>query len=1004
MNKLLIILLAIALFPFQAHAITAVPWLATSTTAGVITPAKVNGVDQNINILGNLTVSGTTTSGAIVSPIYSSGVCSGLAFQIGSYFNVNCTNGNVGIGTASPSAKLHITPASGNALLIDRVSGSPSIKAGASDGWLIMDSAGKSASINHYVTDNVLLARGGGNVGIGTTSPSAKLSVKGSGTGTGKAFSVADSADAEKFTVLDNGNVGIGTAAPTGNLHIQTGTVGAPNVAADELVIEGGATAGLSILGTTDSNIYFGDAADDNVGLIQYRHNDDFMRFYTNAAERVRIDTSGNVGIGTVSPAAPLNVASGVNSTTEGIRVSETTDSTNRYLSLSSSNITMTRQGGSGVSLDLTTSLSSGAWGTGGGAITFKPRESEAMRIASDGNVGIGTTNPAGNLDITTTGSTVPLVINKGSETSVRERLLTAKVSDDSTSSFFINNGTITNGAFAPVFGGYTESTTAWPIAFSVFVNSTADASDSANYGLIDFSAMRTTSGSDPLNGTLSSIQNRKLFTFRGGPLTSDIKMTVLANGRVGIGTASPGYSLDVAGQMNAESATFPVARYVRTTTATGGAFGTLTGISSGYHLITRTSSDMTDGFGGGLVFSTNDSDISGNNFIARIYARRDGADETGALEFMTGTNGDNTAMILRGDGNVGIGTTNPSTKLEVSGGTNNNFSINPTGSSLVATLGRTGTNRGAAFNLNTNGTLSWTFGTSDSDSAGDGTEFFIGQEGGGLNAGLWMETNGNVGIGTTNPAYKLHVSTSGGSDFITDVSSTAGISYIGTYGDNQINFVTNRSTPSGSTKMVIASSGNVGIGTTSPSAKLSVTGSGTGTGKAFSIANSSNAEKFTVLDNGNVGIGTSVPSYKTHILGGTAGAETTLLTIQSNFTDTDTISTLRFGNSTGATALAGTAEIAAHRTNTGTSGATDLVFRNSIGLSVTEKMRILANGNVGIGTTTPAMKLDVYGQIRATSPTKPTCTASLRGAIQYDESDDHFYGCRTAGWAQLNN
>jgi Chaperone of endosialidase len=61
---------------------------------------------------------------------------------------------------------------------------------------------------------------------------------------------------------------------------------------------------------------------------------------------------------------------------------------------------------------------------------------------------------------------------------------------------------------------------------------------------------------------------------------------------------------------------------------------------------------------------------------------------------------------------------------------------------------------------------------------------------------------------------------------------------------------------------MVIKSGGNIGIGTTTPQAKLSIKASGQTTGKVVSITDSNNAEKFTILDNGKVGIGTTTPSY----------------------------------------------------------------------------------------------------------------------------------------------
>jgi hypothetical protein len=146
----------------------------------------------------------------------------------------------------------------------------------------------------------------------------------------------------------------------------------------------------------------------------------------------------------------------------------------------------------------------------------------------------------------------------------------------------------------------------------------------------------------------------------------SDIYYTT---GNVGIGTSSPGVALDIAGQINATSSTFPVLGFTRETTLTSGAFTDATGIASAMELTTKTSGDMGDGFGGGIVFTLNDvTETSTTNYVARLYARRDGADNIGALQFFTGTNGLDPSMIIRGSGNVGIGTATPSQPLHVDG------------------------------------------------------------------------------------------------------------------------------------------------------------------------------------------------------------------------------------------------------------------------------------------------------------------------------------------------
>lgn len=290
---------------------------------------------------------------------------------------------------------------------------------------------------------------------------------------------------------------------------------------------------------------------------------------------------------------------------------------------------------------------------------------------------------------------------------------------------------------------------------------------------------------------------------------TSLTRMLIDLNGNVGIGTTNPAGKLDVWGS------TFPVGKFERSTTLTDGAFDTLNGIASGFLLKTSTTGNMGDGFGGGFIFATQDDTlITDTNYIARFYARRDGADETGMLQFWTGAGGNTPSMTIRGTGRVGIGTTAPSNLVHISGTDSNLLRIQSTSSNSAGIIfqGR-----------DTSGDILIRTATSDLTFFTNGSER------------MRITSAGSVGVGTTAPDVRLHVYN--GSFQVSDNSATTTglrIDPIGTTsGGTAVDFLNiGGARPfnfrvGGVNALYINSSGNVGIGTTAPTSKLHVVSSG---------------------------------------------------------------------------------------------------------------------------------------------------------------------------------
>jgi hypothetical protein len=771
-----------------------------------------------------------------------------------------------------------------------------------------------------------------------------------------------DTNNTERIRVTSaNGYVGIGTTTPNNKLHVYN-SAGSSTTASNAIAVfeqNSNAVIQVCVPDANASGLFFSRSGSAFYSGIERSGTDLFLK--NNNTAVVTINSSGNVGIGTTNPAAGLDVSKaasymGINGNDtylylRGHNTGRTTIITNTGFSSNYNGLAIITNETNANSLPSWRMDIGGHDGVSYGIDNFwigrTPSSGSLSRfflIDNSGNVGIGTTSPAYKLDVNGNSN-----FTNGFYTNT----------DASSTSYFIGaNGT------RPV----------------IFQNNTATSYD-FGFKFTDSNTFTIVGGNTLANPTTDLVS----FTY---------------DGNVGIGTTAPAYKLDVSGTGRVGDT------FLITTATTADArleIGSGRSGNGNSYLDLVGDATYTDY---GLRLIRYDT---GANAISRLEHKGTGQlqlflSETGSLTISTNSS---ERMRITSGGNVGIGTTNPTAKLEVVGGINsstaNNFNITSGPYNAIFYNYSTSSTDYNAIRIyqGATGSAVGYLGTGGSTTANPSfrNTFVVGTQNSNdfvLNTTdterMRIAANGNVGIGTSIPTGSLHIENTtstipilslGGGEAGLDSSdlyvlnsfnTSSGVGYAAkVIGINISGSLTAENIPlqrtvwSGvnSATAIVLSADDPGAGTDDNAFQIWTSNQGT-SGSALT-------QKFSLTSDGNVGIGTTAPVQKLEVsgnvkltTGGYIYGDTTTPYLRLNQTN----GTYLAYSTTSVLALLGSVT-----TLSAGSSYLGLITNGS------ERFRIDNSGNVGIGTTNPVNRLDVVGNISCSVITASLFSGSFSGS-----------------------